>query len=344
MTQTSGPWLEAMVACSEAAAAATDENRLVEQVCRSVVEIGGCERAWIFWNEGDAAAEPLQGGFGAVSGGAAKPAGLEPVLTLLTHQGRTCGIMAVTGDPAAPMGDHEKAFMRVIGDGVAVGISALRSQARYERANAAKRLLYKRFVRAEEAERRRVVRDLHDTLGQSCTVLKLLAYRAMEAPVEVNGLLKEMDSVVDEMVVWYRDFMTDFGSQTPDEPRSLAPTLAACFERYSRRTSIPIDFEYADVPEVIPEEICSAVHRVVQEALTNVVRHAGATRVGVELTASGGKLHLQIRDNGKGFTPTRKSSFGLAGMQERVELLGGEFRLESHVGTGTHIAVTLPGG
>jgi len=187
-----------------------------------------------------------------------------------------------------------------------------------------------------------MAREMHDALGQSLTVLRLLLHRAEQSPDEAPALLREAGAVLDEMVAWSRDLMVDLHAHDLRES-GLVPALTSYFERYTARTQVRVEFDCRDLPKTLPYATTAAAYRIIQEALTNVARHAGVSEATVVLRYRGGALELQICDRGQGFDPAaHEGSFGLMGMRERAVLLGGDFRLDSRSGAGTCIAVKLP--
>jgi signal transduction histidine kinase len=123
----------------------------------------------------------------------------------------------------------------------------------------------------------------------------------------------------------------------------LLPALLTHVEHYQARTGLRIDLQHQGLDRRFAPQVEIAAYRVVQEALTNVVRHAEATDARVQLLADGQTLSLAIRDNGQGFELSRSASTGgLDGMRERVELLGGALTVEAMPGVGTLITAELP--
>jgi signal transduction histidine kinase len=124
----------------------------------------------------------------------------------------------------------------------------------------------------------------------------------------------------------------------------LVSALERLTETFAEQTGLEVDFESALGSERLPGDTETALYRIVQESLTNVVKHARAQRVSISLTRKGGFVNAVIEDDGIGFDPanTREDAFGLSGMRERVALLDGAFEVESSPGAGTTIAVEVP--
>jgi signal transduction histidine kinase len=125
----------------------------------------------------------------------------------------------------------------------------------------------------------------------------------------------------------------------------LVPTLQWHFDRYASQTGIQVDFQFDEFPERFPTEIESAAYRIVQEALTNVARHAQVREVFVGLVMQEKTLWVEVLDKGKGFGPSAdfyRPSSGLGGMQERANLVGGYLTIRSFINQGTQILAALP--
>ncbi|HUP33373.1 MAG TPA: GAF domain-containing sensor histidine kinase [Gaiellaceae bacterium] len=198
----------------------------------------------------------------------------------------------------------------------------------------------RRVVEAQEQERRRLALELHDETGQALTSI-LLGLRGIE-PGESPQLQSLRELVVDTLrnvrrlaVELRPSALDDFG---------LEPALARLVAGFSERTTIRVDLTARLGEERLPRDVETAFYRIVQESLTNVARHAGASRVDVLLGRTPGSATLLVEDDGSGFDPEEapRSSLGLVGMRERVGLLQGRFRIESRPGTGTTIAVEVP--
>ena len=125
----------------------------------------------------------------------------------------------------------------------------------------------------------------------------------------------------------------------------LVRALEWYFERFTAQTNIRVQFKPSGIDKHLQTQIANSVYRVVQEALTNVARHAQATTVTVKLKAEHSAINLRIEDNGIGFDPAAidaSSSGGIIGMQERISLLGGTLQVQSKPGAGTRIVVEIP--
>lgn len=210
------------------------------------------------------------------------------------------------------------------------------------------RRLYVRFEGAKEEERRHLARELHDELGQVLTALKLrlqMAGRSNNLRDSVN--LDDTVKLVDELIGHVRKLSVDLSPPLLAEA-GLTSAVRAHVESNAGLTDLAVELDLA-LDERFPPELEVAAFRVVQETLTNTVRHARASRVSISVRRDGPDLVVSVRDDGIGFdyeeaqrAASRGERFGLAGMRERVRGLGGAFNLESCPGRGTAVRVRLP--
>jgi PAS domain S-box-containing protein len=206
--------------------------------------------------------------------------------------------------------------------------------------------LSRQLVKVQEAERRAIARELHDEIGQVLTGLKLSMEMALRLPsraAETN--LREALTLVNELMTHVDDLSLDLRPAMLDD-LGLLPTLLWHFQRYSALTGVEVHCEHAGLERRFPPELETTAYRIVQEALTNVARHAGVREVTVRLWATRSLLGIQIRDRGGGFDPDKAradtSTGGLAGMEERANLLDGQLTVESSPGAGACLTAELP--
>ena len=200
----------------------------------------------------------------------------------------------------------------------------------------------RRAVEAQEAERTRVARELHDESGQVLTALAL-HLRALEedvGPGDVRERIAEMRRQLASASSSIRELATRLRPSAVEE-HGLEDAIEEQAARL-RRTGMQVDVDVRGLAPELSEDIQTVLFRVVQESLTNVARHSGATRASVVVSAREGRLRLVVEDDGRGFDPTAPTArFGLAGIRERIELLGGHLRIESSPGAGTAVVVDL---
>jgi PAS domain S-box-containing protein len=211
--------------------------------------------------------------------------------------------------------------------------------------------LRRRLMQAQEEERVRLARELHDQTGQTLTA----------ALLELKGLEVQHTEADKGRIRTLRTRMEEIGQSLHRVARELRPasidelglesTLANYVSEWSQQYGIAADFHRGDVDlDALCDETRTTIYRIVQEALTNVAKHArGATEVSVLLGHAGAMLQLTIEDNGRGFdgTPTNgtgsgRRGLGVPGMRERLALIGGELEIESSPGTGTAVFARIP--
>ncbi len=203
----------------------------------------------------------------------------------------------------------------------------------------------RRVVHGQELERRRLARELHDETGQALTSI-LLGLKAVEDAAD-PAALRAASSHLRELVVStlqdVRRLAVELRPKALDD-FGLVPALERLVETFHEQTGIEVQLEARLDAQRLPEEVETTLYRLVQEALTNIVKHAHARTVSVLLVPRNGAVSALIEDDGRGFQPdtAREDGLGLVGMRERVGLLGGRFTVESSEGTGTTLAVEVP--
>jgi PAS domain S-box-containing protein len=215
-----------------------------------------------------------------------------------------------------------------------------------ERSRQALRQLSASVVEAREAERRRIARELHDELGQRLTALKM----DLSGLAVANGLrstdrhLASMLAMLDETVASVRRIAGDLRPLMLDD-LGLNAAIEWLAADASRRLGIEVRVQLGDDDPQVDERVAIALYRMVQEALTNVARHAKATQVEISLHQQDDALVLSVQDNGIGFPDRalqREGSYGLLGMRERAHMLGGRLMLDTPAGRGGRVTVHLP--
>jgi signal transduction histidine kinase len=210
------------------------------------------------------------------------------------------------------------------------------------------RRLTRRLEAAKEDERQHIARELHDDMGPTLTavIINLQLLSSTVDPAERARKIEDAVELVDRLVQRVRDLSLDLRPPLLEE-LGLLPALKGYLEAQADRTGLKIVVEGQSFELNGETEI--AAFRLVQEAVTNVIRHAEATRVDVRVRQRGATLDLFIKDNGRGFDvgvtmdrATLGKGLGLPGMQERVQILGGDFHIRSIPGSGTEITVKLP--
>jgi two-component system sensor histidine kinase UhpB len=248
---------------------------------------------------------------------------------LLGKDGEVLGVMAVGQDITASKRAEEE----------------LRESARKLR------ILTSQILTAQEDERKRISRELHDELGQSLTVLKLslrAAGRHLLEPPEVKDELGQMALYLDETIDKVRRLSRAL-SPAILEDLGLAPALKYLINEFSRYYEINHQFDLDDLDHLFPKEAQIIIFRIFQESMTNIAKHARATKVYLTIRQVEGAVLLQAEDNGQGFEVnqvlTRTSlgkGLGLGALDERAKMLGGSLKITSQKGRGTRITCSIP--
>jgi signal transduction histidine kinase len=257
----------------------------------------------------------------------------------LIKRDRSVGLIAVYDrdgqDPR--FGDSDQRLAETFADRAAVAVDLSQRVARDT---------LRRIVQGQETERARMARELHDQTGQALTSI-LLGLRAIEDADadEIHGRVAGLRDLVTEALQDVRRLAVDLRPTTLDDFGVVTAIERLCGD-VAAKSGILVDFHATREVDRMPREVESCLYRVVQEALTNVIKHAGAEHVSVLLAPGDRDLRLIVEDDGAGFDPAGVPSerLGLVGMRERVALVGGSLMVESAPGAGTTLRVTVPLG
>jgi signal transduction histidine kinase len=203
----------------------------------------------------------------------------------------------------------------------------------------------RRVVSGQELERQRLARELHDETGQALTSI-LLGLKAVEEagnPQEMKEAAEELRQLVVATLQDVRRLAVELRPKALDD-FGLVAALERLSKTFAEATGIDVELEAGLGDQRLPAEVETTLYRIIQEALTNVVKHADASRVSILLAEKGSAVVAVIEDDGEGFDPERPPAegVGLLGMRERVELLDGRITVESSAGAGTTLAVEVP--
>jgi signal transduction histidine kinase len=212
--------------------------------------------------------------------------------------------------------------------------------------------LFRRVVSAQEAERQRIARDLHDEMGQSLTAIGLglrgLSKTLNKDPARAVDTLHRLESLTNDSLSELQRLISDLRPSHIDD-LGLPAALRWYAGTVSERTGLKIRVDIFGEEKPITETVKIATFRIMQEALNNTIKHAGATSVFMQLSFESDHINISMRDDGNGFDPdlvqmrqTSRPSLGLAGMRERALLLGGTVSLQSGPGQGTMIEARIP--
>lgn len=208
--------------------------------------------------------------------------------------------------------------------------------------------LARQLLKAQEDERLRIARELHDEMGQVLTALKIELQEILREPILPRTRLHDSIGMVDHIMGQVRTLLADL-RPAPLETLGLPAALRWYLERQVQRSGLAIEFHADALLRRLPMEVEIGCFRIVQEALTNAIKHARAQRITIALRQEGTSIHLWIKDNGIGFDVSAAQeraaaggSCGLLGMQERAHLAGGHLDIESIAREGTQIRVQFP--
>jgi signal transduction histidine kinase len=215
-----------------------------------------------------------------------------------------------------------------------------------EEAERQMRQLSQRLVATQEEERRSLSRELHDHVGQVLTALRMELGRIerSRAPADsrLGAAITESKQLVDKMFRTVRDLALGLRPSMLDD-FGLRPALEWHVRDVTRRFGVDLQLNIQGGVDTLPERYQTCVYRVIQEALTNGVRHANAHSIRVDVTAHDDELDISVSDDGIGFDPARRrDGLGLRGMEERVKELGGVLIVTSAAGRGTTLAMHVP--
>jgi len=224
--------------------------------------------------------------------------------------------------------------------------SLKRTEKELRRSESRLRLLSQQAINAQEEERTRIARELHDELGQELTAIKIEAVSLAErlGNSSVGKRVWTLVNLADQLISTVHRISVNLRPEILDK-LGLLKAMQWYAEDFERHTGIscPVDVEGQVI--VNSKETATAAYRILQEALTNVLRHAKATQAEIRISKKGNKLVISVSDNGVGMDMSKlddKSSLGLLGMRERAYVIGGTLRIRSRLGKGTKVTAYLP--
>jgi signal transduction histidine kinase len=260
------------------------------------------------------------------------------IVTPMSFRNRPVGFLVVFDrlHSDRPFNDEDERLLQAFAASAATAVATAQ--------NATEEAL-RRSIDASEAERTRWARELHDETLQQLAGLRVLlsgARRSGESErmsAAIESALEQITTAIGDL----RSLITELRPAALDE-LGIKPALETLATRMIQQTDIEIELDVeldADVRHA--PEVESAVYRIAQEAMTNVAKHARATRIHASVSDRSGDIAVTVRDNGRGFDAHQRSTgFGLLGMRERLALVGGTFELESAPGAGTVLRATIP--
>ena len=278
---------------------------------------------------------------------------LHPVVCVpLTGRNRTLGVLVLVNPRLLPIGASGLDLLTSIGGQIGIAVeNAILFDALKEKEEARTQLLRK-TIAAQEEERQRIARELHDETSQTLTALSVGLKTAIMAPAqspeEVRCRLGPLEAQATGMLVEIQRMIRDLRPSLLDD-LGLITAIDWYAQARLKAQGIHVEWEVAGTEKRLPHELEIALFRVAQEAISNIARHAAAENVSIVLGFADGQVTLEIEDDGRGFDVADtlpgvrvNTQYGLAGMRERVSLFDGEFLIESQLGQGTRIQAKIP--
>lgn len=245
---------------------------------------------------------------------------------------------------------EERDLIHSLADSLCSYLTRRRAELALREAHERLKALSHQLMEVQENERRRIAHDLHDEIGQALTVVKM-NLQTMQRLADTSAIaipLMDSSAVIDQTLQHVRDLSLDLRPSLLDD-LGLAPAVRWYLSRQAERTGWTIDVTVDESLPPPPQPVAIACFRVLQEAVTNIMRHSNASSVSVSLRQHEGDLLLVVRDNGVGFDVRNAldkaasgQSMGLIGMQERIRGMNGSISIESEPGQGTEVRVRIP--
>jgi signal transduction histidine kinase len=289
----------------------------------------------------------------------------------LLVENQVVGVLQVGTHQLRRFSQEDLRLLQLVADRVAPTIDRARLYEQGRESRERLQALSRRLVDLQEAERREIAGELHDEVGQLLTGLRLLL-ESRPSPATTSGRKpglrdlrkerasrrrgpakrhparrsrkQEMQDLLNDLMGRIRDMSMNLRPPMLDS-LGLLPALLWHFGRYTSQTGVRVEVRHTRMDRRFAREVEMAAFRIVQEALTNVARHAGVDEVAVEVSADRQRLRIQVQDRGRGFAPASAlagPSSGLTGMRERAQLLGGVLNIASAPGAGTRLLAELP--
>ncbi len=215
-----------------------------------------------------------------------------------------------------------------------------------EKINEARTAFTQQLIENQEAERKRIAVELHDSIGQSLIVIRNRALMSLNTPEKPERVIEQMREISDAAADSIKEVREIAHNLHPYQLEHLGLTTAleTMIEAVEETTQIRFDSQIDDVDDVLKKDAEINLYRVVQECLNNIVKHSGATKVNLSLKKNNGNLNLSIEDDGKGFaveSAKGKRGLGLTGMGERARMLNAEYEIHSVPSAGTTINLQI---
>jgi len=285
--------------------------------------------------------------------------GYASVLGLPLKDTQPFGALTIYAREPNAFDDEEIALLMALANDLAYGITALRARTEWRRAEKALkeserelRLLTVQLLSIQEQERRRVARELHDELGQALTVLKihLVGIEEMLSPDQkhLKGNCEQMLAYIDTVIENVRRLSWDLCPSCLED-LGLSSSLGYLVDEICRNNNIKCSVVMDEIDHLFSPETQINIYRIIQESLTNVVKHAKASLIAVNVEKGNGIVSFRIQDNGRGFNlkqtmsgKVTKKNLGLTAMHERALMAHGSLQIASRRGHGTTVTFSIP--
>lgn len=268
----------------------------------------------------------------------------------LTAKGSVLGSMCVGTHRVREFDPEEQELLTALGSQIAVAIENARLYAEVQHKERLRGELFKKAINAQEEERRRIARELHDETSQSLTALLFAAEtaREMKGIREARKQLDQMHDLLQHTLDGVHKVIFDLRPSMLDH-LGLVPAIRSLAKNRLEARGVRVTVQERGEPHRLTPEMETALYRVVQEAVSNIARHAAARNVLITCALNGPLAEVRVEDDGIGFdltgldlTPDNPRGLGLLGMQERLELLGGEVQILTTPGSGTLLRICMP--
>ncbi|MEW8978082.1 MAG: GAF domain-containing sensor histidine kinase [Symbiobacterium sp.] len=262
----------------------------------------------------------------------------------LGQDGKVAGIMVLMVPPSRYMSPADREILTALGEQIGLAIDRARLYDQLEEKERLRSRLLARLITAQEDERRRIARELHDETGQALTALVVTLDFLARHPMDETALRERLAGVKEMAEASLAEVRRVIHEMRPTalDDLGLEAAIRWLIRRYEH-AGLKITLEAEGLDDRLPDHIEITVFRLIQEACTNTVKHAHARNIHIRLLRQGGWVTVEVKDDGAGFDPRRRGEgVGLTGIRERVTLAGGELKIESSPDKGTRVYAELP--
>lgn len=262
----------------------------------------------------------------------------------LGADGKVKGLMVLLVPPNRSFGPADIEMLTAMGEQIGLAIDRARAHDELRAKEAVRGRLMAQLITAQEDERRRIARELHDETGQALTALVVTLDFLVRHPMEPPLLQQRLVSVRDMAETTLAEVRRVIHEMRPTalDDLGLEAALRWLVKRYEA-SRLKISLDVSDLSTRLPGHLEITVFRLVQEALTNTVKHANAHNLSIRITRRNDRLIVEVADDGKGMGPgAKRNGMGLAGLKERVALVGGSLTITSAPGAGTRLEADIP--